>query len=152
MLINNAGIMALPQREVTAQNFEKQFGVNHMGHFLLTKLLLEKIKKSDEARIVNLSSRAHGRGSFNFEDLHRQKVYSAWPAYSQSKLANVYFTRHMDKILRKTGVQNVKVVSLHPGVVRTELARYMFEGNPLLAAFAQVVCGACMIMGTKNPL
>ena len=63
--------MAIIQREVTAQNFEKQFGVNHMGHFLLTKLLLEKIKKSDEARIINLSSRAHGRYSFNFDDLHR---------------------------------------------------------------------------------
>lgn len=132
MLINNAGIMALPDRELTAQNFEKQFGVNHMGHFLLTKLLLEKVKKSEQGKIINLASSAHTMGKFDFDDLNRQKEYTAWGAYGQSKLANIYFTRHLDSLLKKESVSNVKVVSLHPGVVNTELGRYMGM-NPVVS-------------------
>ena len=93
ILLNNAGIMALPTRETTAQGFEKQFGVNHVGHFLLTKLLLEKVKASPEGRIVNLSSLAHERGSMNFADIQFEKKYNAWKAYGQSKLSNILFTK-----------------------------------------------------------
>ena len=70
ILLNNAGIMALPKRETTAQGLEKQIGVNHFGHFLLTKLLLDKLKASPEGRVVNLSSLAHTSGKFDFSDLH----------------------------------------------------------------------------------
>jgi retinol dehydrogenase 12 len=137
ILLNNAGIMALPNREVTKQGFEKQIGVNHFGHFLLTTLLLDKIKASPEGRIVNVASRAHIRGGgLNFSDLACEKNYNAFTAYSHSKLANVYFTRELASRLESDGVKNVKVVSVHPGVVRTELARYMFEGSPILSKMA----------------
>ena len=99
ILLNNAGIMALPKRETTAQGFEKQFGVNHVGHFLLTKLLLEKIKASEAGRIVNLSSLAHTNGKMNLEDLQHEKEYVPWAVYGQSKLANIYFTRELEKRL-----------------------------------------------------
>ena len=149
MLINNAGIMALPDRELTAQNFEKQFGVNHMGHFLLTKLLLEKVKKSEQGKIINLASSAHTMGKFDFDDLNRQKEYTAWGAYGQSKLANIYFTRHLDSLLKKESVSNVKVVSLHPGVVNTELGRYMGM-NPVVS-FGFKLIGP-LFLKTPKPL
>jgi len=151
ILLNNAGIMALPKRETTAQGFEKQFGVNHVGHFLLTKLLLEKVKKSEQGRIVNLSSLAHTSGKMNFDDLQHEKKYVPWEVYSQSKLANIYFTRELDKRLKKDGVNNVKVVSLHPGVVRTELGRYMFEGKPIKKAMFMVFGLPFFMLLTKSP-
>ena len=125
ILLNNAGIMALPQRETTAQGFEKQFGVNHVGHFLLTKLLLDKIKASPEGRVVNLSSGAHEGGLMNFDDLQHEKNYNGIVVYCQSKLANILFSIELDNQLKKEGISHVKVCSLHPGVVRTELGRYM---------------------------
>lgn len=128
ILLNNAGIMALPERKTTAQGYEMQFGVNHVGHFLLTKLLLDKVKAAPEGRIVNLSSLAHETGKMNFDDIHHEKSYVPWEVYSQSKLSNILFTRELDKRLKKEGVSHVKVCALHPGVVRTELGRYMFEG------------------------
>ena len=114
-LMNNAGIMMLPERETTKQGFEKQFGVNHMGHFLLTKLLLDKIKASKEGRIVNTSSLAHVGGKIRFNDMSHEKSYNPIYTYCMSKLANVLFTKHMAKLLEDEGVKHVKVVSLHPG-------------------------------------
>ena len=93
ILLNNAGIMALPERKTTAQGYEMQFGVNHVGHFLLTKLLLDKEKAAPEGRIVNLSSLAHETGKMNFDDIHHEKSYVPWEVYSQSKLSNILFTR-----------------------------------------------------------
>ena len=97
---------------------------------MLTTLLLDKIKASKEGRIINLSSNAHKRGTnkLDFSNLKWTENYSAFPAYSASKLSNVYFTKHLANMLEKEGVSNVKTCSLHPGVVRTELGRYMFEG------------------------
>ena len=96
--MNNAGIMALPERETTVQGFEKQVGVNHMGHFLLTDLLINKVKASKEGRIINVSSLAHkGAGktvkTIDFNDLMAEKSYVPWTSYFYSKLSNVYFTR-----------------------------------------------------------
>ena len=133
--------MALPNRETTEQGYEKQLGVNHVGHFLLTNLLLDKIKASEEGRIVNVSSLAHEKGKINFDDLHwENNNYIAWKAYEQSKLANVYFTRHLDTLLQRDGVTNVKVCSLHPGIVRTELGRYMYGENACKKCFSRIVC------------
>lgn len=151
ILLNNAGIMALPTRETTAQGFEKQFGVNHVGHFLLTKLLLDKVKASEQGRIVNLSSLAHKRGKMNFEDLHHEQNYNASTVYAQSKLANVYFTRELGKRLKAEGVNNVKVCALHPGVVRTELGRYMFENKPVKKAAFLLFGFPFLALMTKNP-
>ncbi|XP_017014746.2 retinol dehydrogenase 13-like [Drosophila takahashii] len=119
VLINNAGVMHCP-RTLTKDGFEMQLGVNHMGHFLLTHLLLDVLKKTAPSRIVNVSSLAHTQGSINVDDLNSEKSYSRIGAYSQSKLANILFTRELAKRLEGTGVTTN---SLHPGAVDTELSR-----------------------------
>ncbi|KAH8325218.1 hypothetical protein KR074_012218, partial [Drosophila pseudoananassae] len=119
VLINNAGVMHI-KKTLTKDGFELQLGVNHMGHFLLTHLLLDVLKKTAPSRIVNVSSLAHTQGSINVNDLNSEKSYSRINAYSQSKLANVLFTRELSKRLEGTGVT---VNSLHPGAVDTELQR-----------------------------
>ena len=121
ILVNNAGVMACPYAK-TADGFEMQFGVNHLGHFLLTNLLLDRLKEAPAARIVNVSSSAHRRGKINFDDLNSTQSYQQWLAYGQSKLANILFTRSLAKRLEGT---NVIANSLHPGVIRTELGRHI---------------------------
>ena len=128
LLINNAGVMA-PPYTLTKDGFELQFGVNHLGHFLLTNLLLERIKESPSARIVNVSSFDYKKGKINFDDLKSEHSYDAMGAYGQSKLANVLFTRQLAKRLKGT---SVTTYSLHPGVVATELARHF---NAILASY-----------------
>jgi NAD(P)-dependent dehydrogenase (short-subunit alcohol dehydrogenase family) len=120
ILINNAGVMACP-KSITEDKFENQIGTNHLGHFLLTNLLLDLLKSSAPSRIVNVSSKAHERGEIYRDDLMLDKSYSPLKAYSQSKLANVLFTRKLAKDLQGT---KVIVNSCHPGVVTTELARH----------------------------
>ncbi|XP_061193007.1 uncharacterized protein LOC133201230 [Saccostrea echinata] len=122
ILINNAGVMICPYLK-TAEGFEMQFGTNHLGHFLLTNLLLDKIKKSAPARIVNVSSLAHiFTDKINFDDINSEKSYNRTQAYAQSKLANILFSRELSRRLKGTGVT---VNSLHPGSVITELQRYV---------------------------
>ncbi|XP_053684450.1 retinol dehydrogenase 13-like [Sabethes cyaneus] len=121
ILINNAGVMRCP-RSVTAEGIELQLGVNHMGHFLLTNLLLDMLKMSAPSRIVVVSSLAHTRGKINVQDLNSEKSYDRAAAYEQSKLANVLFTRELAKRLQGTGVT---VNAVHPGVVDTEIMRHM---------------------------
>ncbi|XP_058478737.1 retinol dehydrogenase 12, like [Solea solea] len=121
LLINNAGVMSCPYGKTT-DGFEMQIGVNHMGHFLLTHLLLDLIKRSAPARIVTVSSMAHSWGVINLDDINSEKSYSKMTAYSQSKLANILFTRSLAKRLEGTGVT---AYSLHPGVVQTDLWRHM---------------------------
>lgn len=108
-------------RAVTKDGFEMTFGVNHLGHFLLTNLLLDVLRKSAPSRIVNVSSRAHYFGSINRDDIMSIKYYHKWSSYCQSKLANVLFTRQLALLLQGTGVT---ANSLHPGVVKTELFRH----------------------------
>ncbi|XP_037043902.1 retinol dehydrogenase 12-like isoform X1 [Bradysia coprophila] len=121
ILINNAGVMAIP-KSLTKDGFEMQIGVNHMGHFLLTNLLLDMLKASSPSRIINLSSIAHQWFYMNKDDLNSDKSYSKYQAYSQSKLANVLFTKSLAKRLEGTGVT---VNAVHPGIVRTNLGRYL---------------------------
>lgn len=121
ILINNAGIMACPRNE-TSDGFESQLGVNHLGHFLLTLLLLPRIRAAAPSRIINLSSMAHKFGRIHFDNLMLNERYTPFAAYSQSKLANILFTRKLANLLEGTGVS---VYAVHPGVVRTELARHM---------------------------
>ena len=122
-LVNNAGVMNTP-RGTTADGFEIQFGVNHLGHFLLTELVLDLLKQSAPSRIVVVSSAYHvearGRvGQIDFEDLHfERRKYDAWDAYAQSKLANVLHARELARRLNGSGVS---AFSVHPGWVRTNL-------------------------------
>uniref|UniRef100_A0A8D0HDU8 NADP-retinol dehydrogenase n=1 Tax=Sphenodon punctatus TaxID=8508 RepID=A0A8D0HDU8_SPHPU len=122
ILINNAGVMMCPYSK-TADGFEMHFGVNHLGHFLLTFLLLESLKKSAPARIVNVSSLAHHGGRIRFHDLQGEKCYNRSLAYCHSKLANILFTRELARRLQGTGVI---VNALHPGTVHSELVRHSF--------------------------
>ena len=122
ILINNAGISSCPYGK-TEDGFEMQFGVNHLGHFLLTNLLLERLKEAPSARIVVVSSIAHRFGKIRFHDLNSEKSYNKFGAYYQSKLANVLFTRFLAKCLEGT---NVTVNALHPGFVRTGITRHAF--------------------------
>ncbi len=124
-LINNAGVMNTP-KGTTSDGFETQLGINHVGHFALTDRLIDVLKKSAPARIVNVSScyhdRAMGReGAIHLDDLHYQtRKYDGWEAYAQSKLANLLHAKGLAKRLDGTGVT---AVSVHPGWVRTNLAR-----------------------------
>ena len=111
-----------PPYTKTEEGFEQQIGVNHLAHFLLTNLLLDRLKEAPSARIVNVSSRAHRRGKINFDDLQSEKSYAKLQAYSQSKLANVLFTRSLAQRLKGTGVTTY---SLHPGGINTELSRHI---------------------------
>ncbi|KAB0804588.1 hypothetical protein PPYR_01558 [Photinus pyralis] len=122
ILINNAGVMRTPKDSKTKDGFEMQLGVNHFGHFLLTNLLLDKLKIPAHSRIINLSSVAHERGTINKLDLNSDKEYDPGTAYSQSKLANILFTKELNNRLKGT---NVTVNSVHPGIVDTELFRHM---------------------------
>ena len=119
ILINNAGVMGCP-KALTKDGFEMQIGTNHMGHFLLTNLLLDLLKQSSPSRIIVLSSLFHWYGRINKEDLNSEKSYWKWAAYGQSKLANILFARELAKKLAGTGVT---VNCVHPGAVRTGLTR-----------------------------
>uniref|UniRef100_A0A8D0H7T4 NADP-retinol dehydrogenase n=1 Tax=Sphenodon punctatus TaxID=8508 RepID=A0A8D0H7T4_SPHPU len=120
ILINNAGVMLCPYSK-TADDFEMHFGVNHLGHFLLTFLLLEHLKKSVPARIVIVSSLAHMGSRINFSDLQNEKFYNRNLAYGHSKLANLLFTQELARRLQGTVVT---VNALHPGIVYTDLIRH----------------------------
>ena len=119
MLINNAGVMAIPHR-TTADGFEMQLGTNHLGHFALTGLLLETLVRSPGARIVNVSSMANMIGYIRFGDLQSERRYSKWLAYGQSKLANLLFTFEMDRRIRAAG-KDLASLAAHPGYAHTNL-------------------------------
>ena len=125
-LLNNAGVMNTDEGR-TKDGFELQLGINHLGHFLLTELLLDTLKASAPSRVVNVSSCFHdvaqGReGEIDFDDLHfRERDYDGWKAYAQSKLANVLHAKELAERLEGTGVS---AVSVHPGWVRTNLIRH----------------------------
>ncbi|XP_039194489.1 retinol dehydrogenase 14-like [Crotalus tigris] len=127
VLINNAGIFQCPYMK-TEDGFEMQFGVNHLGHFLLTNLLLGLLKSSAPSRIVVVSSKLYKYGEINFDDLNSELSYNKSFAYSRSKLANILFSRELARRIENTGVT---VNVLHPGMVRTNLGRYIHI--PLLA-------------------
>lgn len=131
LLVNNAGVMRCPKSH-TKEGIEMQLGVNHMGHFLLTNLLLDVLKDSAPARIVNVTSSAHKRAKLKIQDLNNDKEYEPGDAYAQSKLANILFTRELAKKLKGTGVT---VNAVHPGVVQTQIMRHMDVYNSSFGKF-----------------
>jgi NAD(P)-dependent dehydrogenase (short-subunit alcohol dehydrogenase family) len=136
MLINNAGIMVPPYGK-TAQGFETQFGVNHLGHFALSGLLLDTLLQTAQSRIVTVSSGAHNFGSIDFDDLNwERKAYQASPAYGQSKLANLLFTYELQRKLAAAGKDTIAVAA-HPGWTETNLQQHSGVASFLNPMFAQ---------------
>ena len=138
VLVNNAGTW-LGARATTEDGLEATFAINHLGPFLLTQLLLERLKASGPARIVNVSSHLHRKGRVNLEEIADPPTYHGMQAYSDSKLCNVLFTRELARRLDGT---DVTTYSLHPGVVRTGIAR---RGNAL-ANFAMATLGYLFLL------
>ena len=124
LLINNAGVMAIP-RELTEDGFERTLATNHLGHFALTGLLLGRLLDTPGSRVVTVSSNAHkmGDGVMHFEDLQLERGYKPWPAYYQSKLANLLFTYELQRRLTAAGAGTIAVAA-HPGNARTDLWRH----------------------------
>jgi NAD(P)-dependent dehydrogenase (short-subunit alcohol dehydrogenase family) len=120
LLINNAGVMALPKRELTQDGFERQFGTNHLGHFALTGLLMPHLLQADAPRVVTVSSLAHRNGKMDFADLQSEKNYVPWDAYNQSKLANLLFALELDRRARAAG-SKLRSIPVHPGISRTSI-------------------------------
>ncbi|MBQ7637008.1 MAG: SDR family oxidoreductase [Lachnospiraceae bacterium] len=115
ILVNNAGFIALNRQE-TKEGLEMQFGVNYVGHFLLTSLLIDRMQPG--ARIVNVSSGAHKIGKIHFEDINLERSFNVFKAYGQSKLATVLYTRELAKRLEAKGIT---VNCCHPGAVATNM-------------------------------
>jgi len=122
-LINNAGVMTPPLTR-TRQGFELQFGVNHLGSFALTSLLLPKLAETSGARVVLTSSFAHRSANIDWDDLHAERTYDRTKRYAASKLANALFFVELDRRLRAAG-SPVTAVGCHPGFAATDLGRYM---------------------------
>ena len=120
LLINNAGVMALPRRQTTADGFEMQFGTNYLGHFALTARLMPLLRRSSGPRVVSVSSLAHRTGSIDFGDLQGTRLYSPWKAYGQSKLACLMFALELQRRSDAAG-WNLTSDAAHPGFSRTNL-------------------------------
>jgi NAD(P)-dependent dehydrogenase (short-subunit alcohol dehydrogenase family) len=120
LLINNAGVMAIPERRTTPQGFEMQFGTNHLGHFALTGLLLPALLRQPNSRVVTVASIAHKGGKLNFDDLNGERGYDPRGAYQQSKLANLVFGLEFDRRLRAHSADTASVIA-HPGVAVTNI-------------------------------
>ena len=121
LLVNNAGLM-MPPYQTTDDGFESQFGINYLGHFLLTGLLLSILHKTPNARVISLSSLAHKWSDLDFENYNAQKEYSKTKAYGMSKLACLMFAYELDRRLHNT---SVKSLAAHPGVSLTSIARHI---------------------------
>lgn len=135
LLILNAGVMVPPESK-TAQGFELQFGVNHLGHFALAGALLPLVQATKGSRVVVVSSTAATRGAMHFDDLQFEKRgYAPWQAYGQSKLANQLFTLELQRRLRAAG-SSVLVTAAHPGWTKTDLQRNSLVANFLNRFFA----------------
>ena len=120
LLINNAGVMALPQRQTTVDGFEMQFGTNYLGHYALTARLLPWLRRGHQPRVVNLSSLAHRSGTINLDDLQSTRSYVPWKAYCQSKLAMLMFALELQRRSDAAG-WGLMSNAAHPGYARTDL-------------------------------
>ena len=129
LLVNNAGVMAMPQR-TTADGFEEQFGVNHLGHWALTAHLLPALLRAPAARVVTVTSTARHRARrLDPADVHLERGYGAWSAYARSKMANLHFGLGLQQRFSRAGVRASSLVA-HPGLTNTDLqARAVREGG-----------------------
>jgi NAD(P)-dependent dehydrogenase (short-subunit alcohol dehydrogenase family) len=141
MLVNNAGVMALPRRQ-TADGFEMHIGTNHLGHFALAGLLLGRLLARPEPRVVTVSSGAHRMAGISFDDLQGERRYWRWAAYGQSKLANLLFAHELQRRAEAAGVP-LRSVAAHPGYAATNLQSR--AGNDVLS----VLEGGLMAIGNR---
>ena len=156
ILINNAGVMAVPHR-TTAQGFESQFGTNHLGHFALAGLLLDRLKESANPRVTVLSSTAHRMGTINFDDLQGEQKYERWKAYGQSKLANLMYAYEFARRAKAAG-SPIVVTAAHPGYAATKLQgktesfmdRVMAVGNAVIAQSAEAGAWPTLLAATGD--
>lgn len=121
LLVNNAGVMALPKREQTPDGFERQFATNHLGHFALTGLLMPSLLAAPAPRVVTVASLAHRNGKMEWNNLQSEKSYTPWDAYQMSKLANILFARELDRRAREANSKLISV-AVHPGISVTNIA------------------------------
>lgn len=150
LLVNNAGVMAIPRR-TTVDGFEMQFGTNHLGHFALTGLLLPALVGRPRSRIVTVSSSAHRMGRLDVDDLMGERRYRGWAAYGQSKLANLLFTAELQRRLDANALP-VRAMAAHPGYAATNLQQVsaQMRGLGWLAtpiALANSAIGQSALMG-----
>lgn len=144
VLINNAGVVPY-SKQLTKQGFEMQFGVNHLGHFLLTKKLLPYLKAAQSARVVNLTSMIHRVGNIDFDSFKGDKWYMALKEYGQSKLANVLFTKSFAEKYKEEGIT---AYCLHPGAVATNIA----GRTPLKRKLYSLIMNATPEEGAQNSI
>lgn len=136
LLVNNAGVMALPKRQVTVDGFEMQFGTNYLGHFALTGRLLPLLRRSKSPRVVQLSSLAHRFGKIRFDDLQGERSYKPMAAYCQSKLAMLLFARELQKQSDAHG-WGLLSSAVHPGYARTNLFANGPGGRSLISLLSR---------------
>ena len=120
LLVNNAGVMALPTRELTPDGFERQFGTNHLGHFALTGLLLPQFRGALTPHVVTVASLAHRNGKIEFDNLQGERSYVPWDAYNNSKLANILFALELDRRAKAAG-SRLASLPVHPGISKTSI-------------------------------
>lgn len=147
VLLNNAGVMACPLAR-TEQGFELQFGTNHLGHFLLTGLLLPSLRAAAPSRVVCLSSSGHRFSTVNLEDPdYEHRPYDKWEAYGQAKTANIWHAIELD---RREGDRGVRAFAVHPGMIVTELGRHLTDDDRK-ALLARVAAAAKASGGEAKP-
>jgi NAD(P)-dependent dehydrogenase (short-subunit alcohol dehydrogenase family) len=130
LLINNAGVMAIKNRELTVDGFEKQFGTNHLGHFALTGLLIPALLQAHAPRVVTVASLAHRGGKIELDNLQGERSYTAWDAYNNSKLANILFANELDRRARAVR-SKLASIPVHPGVAKTNIFQNGLAGKDL---------------------
>ena len=143
LLINNAGVMALPTREVTPEGFERQFATNHLGHFALTGLLIPSLLAAPAPRVVTVASIAHRTGKIEFDNLQGERKYNPREAYNRTKLANILFARELEKRARAAGSKLVSI-PVHPGVSRTNIIENGMKPTGLQALVIGAVASLVM--------
>ncbi|QMV42096.1 oxidoreductase [Cohnella cholangitidis] len=137
ILINNAGVMAVPTRELTADGFEMHFGTNHLGHFALTGLLLPLIEMN-HGRIVTVSAQSAQMGDIDFSDLKMDKNYGPMAGYNRSKLSNILFARELNRRVKKKGITSIAV---HPGTSPTGIGRHSPKGTKAFGLLLMKIFG-----------
>ncbi|MEO6922746.1 MAG: oxidoreductase [Bryocella sp.] len=143
LLVNNAGVMAIKDRQLTTDGFERQFGTNHLGHFALTGLLIPALLRAPAPRVVTVASLAHRGGKIEFDNLQGERHYAAWDAYNNSKLANILFAKELDQKARMAR-SRLTSIAVHPGISKTNIFENGLKGKDFKSIFMSIFGGPLM--------